>query len=178
MTTTMTAITPWRSTHSLKSANDCSTDGSQSRRRLHPPPTHEPNPTQQPTASDLRTITYLEEFISETMDDSNDRSKEPDGHQLQRSFHDILVLQTRVMEKLIVMIGDLITKIAQLITAKNCPPKSLPLSSPVTLRHPIRIKSVPISHIRTHKKAIPAKPPFPPSHRPPMTRTKDGMRPP
>ena len=144
----------------------------------------EPQHNQPPTEPDPRdTLTYLEEFInSDTMEvNPVDRPTAPDGHRPQLSFNDILVLQTKVMAKLIVMIGDLIAKIDLLINATACPPKRTPSqSSCVTPCTPIlRPKPVPTSHIRTYKKVIPAKPPFPCGRRPPlMTRKKDSMRPP
>jgi len=90
-------------------------------------PTPEKTPKQQSTDSDLlNTINYLKEFIHlDTMDDwLDDQPPALNVHWLPMSFNDTLVLQTKVMEKLIVMIGNLSAKIDLLINATTCPQKS------------------------------------------------------
>jgi len=143
----------------------------------------EPNPNQQSTEPNPRdTLTYLEEFINSDMEDNPvDQPTAPDGHRPTLNFNAILVLQTKVMAKLIVMIGNIIAKIDLLLNATTCPKKRKAFQSSFVTSHiPIcQPKPVPTSHIRTYKKVIPAKPPFPCGCRPPpTTRKKDSMRPP
>jgi len=112
----------------------------------------EPNPNQQPTEPDPHnTISYLEEFInSDTREDNTiNQPTAPNGHRPQLSFNAILVLQTQVMEKLIVLIGSLIEKIDLLINATARPQKrTASQNSVVTLRTPIlRLKPPPPSPI-------------------------------